>query len=157
MINYLGSDTASKVEAPGSSETGRNPEYPESSEYPKSEYPGYPEYRVPENRLYRPRPPHPAQTYNSPGPQRGRGPPPRLEYFGPKDFKPESAFLIPQTKIRPTMLSSKERVEGREPVREKLEPKPRRRRSAEEEDDTQGRMGIMKLFKKVKNDLEYRI
>ena len=155
MINYLGSDTASKVEASSSSETGRNPEYPESSEYPKSEYPGYPEYRVPENRLYRPRPPHPAQAYNSPGPQRGRGPPPRLEYFGPKDFKPESAFLIPQSKIRPTMLN----VQGRPgsppgPAREKLEPKPRKlfRRSPDSPDSSlQDRLGVIHLFREVES------
>merc|ERR1712079_129302 len=63
---------------------------------------------------------NPHKVYNRRPPPPPKGLPPRLEYFGPKDYRPESAFLIPQSKIR---LGGEERDEG--PAREKLEPKPR--------------------------------
>ena len=117
MISYLGSDTGGKAETPST------PDRPDTVGY-----------RVPENRLYRPRPLHQAPP---------RGLPPRLEYFGPKDYVPESAFLIPQSKIRPTMLNVKARPGSPSgPAREKLEPKPRSlvKRSP---------MGVIHLFRKV--------
>ena len=123
MINYLGSDTGGKAETPSSADTVG--------------------YRVPENRLYRPRPPQQAPP---------RGPPPRLEYFGPSDYVPESAFLIPQSKIRPTMLNVKARPGSPPgPPREKLEPKPRKLVKRSPEDSLQERMGIIHLFRKVES------
>merc|ERR1719232_2165793 len=83
-------------------------------------------YRVPENRLYRPPPPPQRKPYNRLAPPKAsgynphKGPPPRLEYFGPKDYKPESAFLIPQSKIRPTLFSTEESSSVKGPIREKL-------------------------------------
>ena len=97
---------------------------------------------MPENRLYRPRP-----ASNSLAP--ARGPPPRLEYFGPKDYVPESAFLIPQSKI---WLNVKERPGSPSgPAREKLEPKPRRLFKRSPEDSLQERTGIIHLFRKVES------
>ena len=131
MINYLGSEPGDKAEPPRSAEPGG--------------------YRVSENRLYRPRPAPQARPHNSLAPQ--RGPPPRLEYFGPKDFKPESAFLIPQSKIRPTMLTVKESPGSPSggPVREKLEPKPRKLVRRSPDSALQERMGVIHLFRKVES------
>ena len=130
MINYLGSEPGDKAEPPRSAEPGG--------------------YRVSENRLYRPRPAQQARPYNSLVPQRGT--PPRLEYFGPKDFKPETAFLIPQSKIWPTMLSVKERPGSQSgPAREKLEPKPRKLVRRSPDSALQERMGVIHLFRKVES------
>ena len=131
MISYLGSETGGKA--------GSHHHTPDTEGY-----------RVPENKLYRPRPPHQAQVYNSLAP--ARGPPPRLEYFGPKDYVPESAFLIPQSKIRPTMLNVKQRPGSpSRPAREKLEPKPRTLFKRSPDDRLQERMGVIHLFRKVEN------
>ena len=143
MISYLGSDTAGKAEVSTADTSGGGVGGVGGVGGGGGGVGvGGEGYRVPENRLYRPRP-----APNSLAP--ARGPPPRLEYFGPKDYVPESAFLIPQSKI---WLNVKERPGSPPgPAREKLEPKPRTLFKRSPEDSLQDRMGVIHLFRKVES------
>lgn len=85
-------------------------------------------YRVPETIFHDRNPKHPPYnpTFNQKKPIPGVLP--KLEYFGPKDYVPESPYLIQGGNLSPGIFSHNYQsslMPQRKTVFEKLEPKPR--------------------------------